>query len=136
MIGAKSLEGEGANGIQLAGSKSPDVGAISLRRRWQREIFDLHRCSEEDIFEVGAGGMQGICDDAVRGTRKDGKDHCGVFYHPRRGFMPWPVTPKAFANCSNPDDSLVHKTYGIHSASRAWGDLVLLVCHIGIGRLC
>ena len=29
MIGAISLEGEGANGIQLAGSKSPDVGTIS-----------------------------------------------------------------------------------------------------------
>jgi hypothetical protein len=136
MIGAISLEGVGANGIQLAGSKSPDVGTISLRRRWQREIFDRRRCSEEDIFEVGVGGMQGICDDAVRGTRKDGKDHCGVFYQTRPGTMPWPVTPKAFANCSNPDDSLVHKTYGIHSASRAWGDFVTLLRHKGIGRLC
>ena len=80
--------------------------------------------------------MQGICDDAVRGTRKDGKDHCGVFYQPRRGSMPWHVTLKSFANGSNPDDSLVHKTYGIHSTSRAWGDFVALVRHIGIGRLC
>ena len=80
--------------------------------------------------------MQGICDDAVRGTRKDGKDHRPVFYQTRRGSMPWPVTLKAFANCSNPDDSLVHKTYGIHSASRARGDFVALLRHIGIGRLC
>ena len=125
-----------ANGIQLAVSKSPDVGTISLRRRWQREIFDLHRCSEEDIFEVGVGSMRGICDDAIRGTRKDGKDHCGVFYQPRRGSMPWPVTLKAFANGSNPDDSLVHKTYGIHSASRARGDFVALLRDMGIGCLC
>ena len=125
-----------ANGIQLAVSKSLDVGTISLRRRWQREIFDLHRCSEEDIFEVGVGSMRGICDDAIRGTRKDGKDHCGVFYQPRRGSMPWPVTLKAFANGSNPDDSLVHKTYGIHSASRARGDFVALLRDMGIGCLC
>jgi hypothetical protein len=125
-----------ANGIQLAVSKSPDVGTISLRRRWQREIFDLHRCSEEDIFEVGVGSMQGICDDAIRGTRKDGKDHCGVFYQTRRGSMPWPVTLKSSANCSNPDDSLVHKTYGIHSASRARGDFVALLRDMGIGCLC
>ena len=61
--------------------------------------------------------MQGICDDGVRGTRKDGKDHCGVLYQPGRASMPWPVTLKVFAHCSNPDDFLVHKAYGIHSAS-------------------
>src|ERR1700761_4294105 len=110
-------------------------GRFSLGRWWQREIFDLHRCSEEDILEVGAGGVLGICDDGVRGTRKDGKDHCGVFYQARRGTVPWPVPLKVFAHCSNPDDSLVHKTYGIHSASRARGDCVALLRHMGIGSL-
>ena len=80
--------------------------------------------------------MQGICDDGVRGTRKDGKDHRGVFYQPRRGSMPWPVTLKVFAHCSNPDDSLVHKTYGIHSASRTRGYFVALLRYMGIGSLC
>ncbi len=80
--------------------------------------------------------MQGICDDGVRGTRKDGKDHGGIFYQPRPGSMPWLVTLKVFAHCSNPDDSLVHKTYGIHSASRTRGDFVALLRHMGIGSLC
>ena len=80
--------------------------------------------------------MQGIGDDGVRGTRKDRKDHCAVFYQSRRGSMPWPVTLKVFAHRSNPDDSLMNKTYGIHSASRAWGDFVALLRHMRIGRLC
>src|ERR1700742_3356403 len=98
--------------MELAGSQLPDAGMIFLRRRRQREIFNLQRCSEEDIWEVGAGGMQCVCDDDVRGTWKDGEDHRGVVYQPRRGSMPLPVTLEVFAHCSNPDDSLVHKTYG------------------------
>ena len=80
--------------------------------------------------------MQRIRDDGVWSTRKDGKDHRGVFYQPRRDSMPWPVTLKVFADRGYPYDPLVHKTYGVHSASRPRGDLVALLRYISIGSLC
>jgi len=80
--------------------------------------------------------MQGVGDDGVGSTRKDGKDHRWVFDQPSSASMSWPMTFKVFTHGSNPDDRLVYETYGIHSSLGAGSRSVALLRHMGIGSLC
>jgi len=113
MIGAISLEGEGKRNT-TCGNNDLMWGRLPYTEGGREKYSTSTEVAKKIFWKLESVVCRASVMMLYGLPGKMARTIAGSF---SQGAIPWRLTLKAFADCSNPDDSLVHKTYGIHSTS-------------------